>query len=219
MDNPTFAECKNILEDFFKQREKFIITEIEIIQEDPIISAYSYLSDLHFTTYIRFKEDKFLISELYKNLKPIITYALSYTRLRKFTNYPNLFLTEDTTIIKYEYENIDREIYVKDLKIILKTYYDFYDMDYDLYFSVLAELENKNELIVSHEEPTPEKPKVINLYKIFKSVECIACMDNKPIILFCNCGHRCICEECFKISTSSICPVCKTDNEIIRNIE
>ena len=219
MSVPTFTECKNILEDFYKQREQFIISEIEIIQADPIISAYSYLSDLHFTTYIRFKEDKFLISELYKNLKPIITYALSYTRLRKFTNYPNLFLTEDTTIIKYEYENIDREIYVKDLKIILKTYYDFYDMDYDLYFSVLAELENKNELIVSHEEPTPEKPKVINLYKIFKSVECIACMDNKPIILFCNCGHRCICEECFKISTSSICPVCKTDNEIIRNIE
>ena len=219
MCNPTFTECKNILEDFFKRREKFIISEIEIIQEEPIISAYSYLSDLHFTTYIRFKEDKFLISELYKNLKPIITYALSYTRLRKFTNYPNLFLAEDTTIIKYEYENIDCEIYVKDLKIILKTYYDFYDTDYDLYFSVLAELENKNELILSHDEPTPEKPKVINLFKIFKSVECIACMDNKPIILFCNCGHRCICEECFKISTSSICPVCKTDNEIIRNIE
>ena len=219
MSIPTFTECKNILEDFFKQREKFIIYEIEIIQEDPVISAYSYVSDLHFTTYIRFKEDKFLINDLYKNLKPIITYAFSYTRLRKFTNYPNLFLTEDNTIIKYDYEDIDREIYVKDLKIILKTYYDFYDMDYDLYFSVLAELENKNELIVSHEEPTPEKPKVINLYKIFKSVECIACMDNKPIILFCNCGHRCICEECFKISTSSICPVCKTDNEIIRNIE
>ena len=216
---PTFTECKNILEDFYKQREQFIISEIEIIQEDPVISAYSYVSDLHFTTYIKFKEDKFLISDLYKNLKPIITYALSYTRLRKFTNYPNLFLTEDNTIIKYDYENIDREIYVKDLKIILKTYYDFYDTDYDLYFSVLAELENNNELIVSHEEPTPEESKVINLFKIFKSEECIICMDKKPSVLFCNCGHLCECEECYKLKSLSACPICKTDNEIIRTLE
>ena len=216
---PTFAECKKILEDFYKQREQFIIYEIDIIQDNPIISAYSHVDYLHFTTYINFKEDKFLINDLYKNLKPIITYALSYTRLRKFTNYPNLFITENPEIIKYDYENIDREIYVKDLKIILKTYYDFYDADYDLYFSVLAELENNNELIVSHDEPTPEKPKIINLFKIFKSDECIICMDEKPNILFCNCGHLCECEGCYKIKTPSACPICKTENEIIRMLE
>ena len=219
MSVPTFTESKNILDGFLKQREQFIISEIEIIQEDPVISAYSYVSDLHFTTYIKLKEDKFLISDLYKNLKPIITYALSYTRLRKFTNYPNLILTEDNSIINYDYEYIGRELYVKDLKVILKTHYDFYDADYDLYFSVLAELENNNELLVSHDEPTPEKPKIINFFKIFKFVECIVCMDNKPNILFCNCGHLVLCEECYKISTSSICPVCKMDNEIIRMLE
>ena len=219
MNESTFKEYKNILEEFYKQRKHFFISEIEIIQEDPVISAYSYVSDLHFTTYIKFKEDKFLISDLYKNLKPIITYALSYTRLRKFINYPNLFLTEDNTIINYDYEYIGRELYVKDLKIILKTYYDFYDADYDLYFSVLAELENNNELIVSHEEPTPEEPKVINLFKIFKYEECIICLENQPIILFCNCGHIPICTECYKLKSLSACPICKTDNEIIRTLE
>ena len=217
---PTFAECKKILEDFYKQREQFInIYEIEIIQDNPIISAHSYVDFLNFTTYIYFKEDKILINDLYKNLKPIITYALSYTRLRKFANYPNLFLTENPPIIKYDYENIDSVIYVKDLKIILKTFYDFFDTDYDIYYGVLAELENNNELIVYHNEPTPEKPKVINLFKIFKSDECIICMDNKPNILFCNCGHLCECEGCYKIKTPSICPICKTDNEIIRMLE
>ena len=217
---PTFAECKKILEDFYKQREQFIIYDIDIIQDNPVISAYSHIDYLHFTTYINFKEDKFLINDLYKNLKPIITYALSYTRLRKFTNHPNLFLTENPPIIKYDYENIiDREIYVKDLEIILKTYYDFYDANYDIYFDVLAELENNNELLVSHYEPTPEKPKVINLFKIFKSDECIICMNNKPNILFCNCGHLCECEGCYKIKTLSTCPICKTDNEIIRMLE
>ena len=217
---PTFAECKKILEDFYKQREQFIIYDIDIIQDNPIINAYSHVDFLHFTTYINFKEDKFLINDLYKNLKPIITYALSYTRLRKFANYPNLFLTENPPIIKYDYENIvDREIHIKDLEIILKTYYDFCDANYDIYFDVLAELENNNELLVFHEMPPLEKPKIINLFKIFKSDECIICMDNKPNILFCNCGHLCECEGCYKIKTPSTCPVCKMDNEIIRMLE
>ena len=219
MSIPTFTECKSLLEDFYKQRKQFIIYEIEIKQTDPNISVYSYISYLHFETHIKFKEDKFLIGDLYKNLKPVITYALSYTRLKKFTNYPNLFLSEDNTIINYDYEYIDRELYIKDLKVILKTHYDFYDADYDLYFSVLAELENNNELIVSHEEPTPEEHKVINLFKIFKSDECIICMNDKPNILFCNCGHLCECDKCYKIKTLSTCPICKTDNEIIRMLE
>ena len=219
MSVPTFTESKNILEEFYKQRNQFIISEIEIKQTDPDISVYSYISDLHFETHIKFKEDKFLISDLYKNLKPVITYALSYTRLKKFTNYPNLFLSEDNTIINYDYEYIDRELYIKDLKVILKTHYDFYDANYDLYFSVLAELENNNELIVSHEEPTPEEPKVINLFKIFKSDECIICLTNQPNVLFCNCGHLCYCVKCYKIKTLSTCPICKMDNEIIRMLE
>ena len=219
MNAETFSESKNILEEFYKQRNQFIISEIEIKQVDTDISVYSYITDLHFETHIKLKEDKFLIGDLYKNLKPVITYALSYTRFRKFINNPNLILTEDNTIINYNYEYIDRELYIKDLKVILKTHYDFYDADYDLYFDVLAELESKNELIVFHEEPTPENPKVINLFKIFKYDECIICMDGKPNILFCNCGHLCECVKCYKIKTPSICPICKMDNEIIRITE
>ena len=219
MNAETFTERKNLLEEFYKQRKHFIISEIEIKQVDPDISVYSYINDLHFATHIKFKEDKFLIGDLYKNLKPVITYALSYTRLRKFINNPDLVLTEDNTIINYDYEYIDRELYIKDLKVILKTHYDFYDADYDLYFSTLGELENNNELIVSHVEPTPEEPKVINLFKIFKSDECIICMNDKPNILFCNCGHLCECYKCYKLKTLSTCPICKTDNEIIRMLE
>ena len=238
MSVPTFKECKKILEDFYKQREYFIIPKINIYQEKPFISAYSHVNELEFSTFTEFKKDKFLINNFYKNLKPFITYVLSYTRLRKFSNYPNLFLKEAKTTLIYEYEHINREVYVKNLKIILKTYYDFYDLDYDIFFCVLAELENNNELtvsheieeeeeeeennnelIVSHEIPPPEKPKIINLFKIFKSDECIICMDNKPNILFCNCGHLCECEGCYKIKTPSICPVCKMDNEIIRMLE
>ena len=218
MNAETFTERKNLLEEFYKQRKQFNISKIEIKQVDPDISIYSYMNDIHFRTHIKFTEDKFLIGDLYKHLKPVIFYAFSYTVLRKFYNN-DFILTEDHTIINYNYDYVDKELYIKDLEVILKTHYDFYEADYDLYFSVLAELENNNELIVSHTEPTPEDTKIINLFKIFKSDECIICMTNKPNIIFCNCGHLCYCVKCYKIKTPSTCPICKTDNDIIRMLE
>ena len=218
MNAETFTERKNLLEEFYKQRKHFNISKIEIKQVDPDISIYSYMNDIHFRTHIKFTEDKFLIGDLYKNLRPVISYALSYTKLKKFYNN-DFILTEDNTIINYNYEYIDKELYVKDLEVILRTYYDFYDADYDLYFNVIAELENNNELIVTHTEPIPEDTKVINLFKIFKSEECIICMTNQPNILFCNCGHVSYCLNCYKLKTLSTCPICKTDNEIIRMLE
>ena len=218
MNVETFKERKNLLEEFYKRRIQFNISSIEIIQDDPDISIYSYIDNIHFKTYIKFTGDMFLMGNLYSNLKPIIQYGLSYTIYRKFYN-ANFILTEDNTIINYNYKYIDNELYVKDLEVIIKTHYDFYEADYDLYFNVIAELENNNELIVSHEVFIPEDTKVINLFKIFKSDECIVCMTNKPNVLFCNCGHVSYCLNCYKIKSFFVCPICKTDNEIIRMIE
>ena len=218
MNTETFKERKKLLEEFYKRRIQFNISSIEIIQANPEINIYSYIDDIHFKTYITFTEDMFLMGNLYSNLKPIIHYALSYTMFRKFYN-TDFTLSEDNTIINYNYKYIDNELYVKDLEVILKTHYDFYDADYDLYFNVLAELENNNELIVSHTEPIPEEPKVINLFKIFKSETCIICLTNEPNILFCNCGHVSYCLNCYKIKSFFVCPICKTDNKIIRMLE
>ena len=73
--------------------------------------------------------------------------------------------------------------------------------------------------MVSHTEPINEEVKIINPSKIFKSDECVICLTNQPIILFCNCGHLCYCTECYKLKSLSACPVCKTENEIIRMLE
>ena len=200
MNTETFKERKKTLEEFYKRRIQFNISSIEIIQADTEINIYSYMDSIHFKTYITFTKDMFLMGNLYSNLKPIIHYALSYTMFRKFYN-TSFTLIEDNTAINYNYKYIDNELYVKDLEVILMTHYDFYDADYDLYFNVLAELEQNNELIVSHTEPILEKPKVINLFKIFKSDECIICMTNEPNILFCNCGHVSYCLNCYKIKS------------------
>ena len=59
----------------------------------------------------------------------------------------------------------------------------------------------------------------INSIQTFKSDECVICQTNQPIILFCNCGHIPICIECNKMKTLKTCPVCKTENTILRVIE
>ena len=58
----------------------------------------------------------------------------------------------------------------------------------------------------------------INDNKMFKTEECLICVENKPNVLFCGCGHLCLCEECIKYYESYECPVCKNINENIRII-
>ena len=213
MNAETFTERKTKLEEFYKQRIKFNIYSIDILQANPIINIYDYTTNIFFKTHITFTGDKFLMSEFYKHLKPIIFYAYSFTYWRKLIK-DDFILKEVNSAINYNYEHDNKDIFIKNLEIILTTYYDFYHEDYDFYFWVLAELEQNNELLISHEET-----KIINPSKIFKSEECIICLENQPIILFCNCGHISICTECYKLKSLSTCPICKTENEIIRTLE
>ena len=196
---------------------KFNIYSIDIIQDNPRINIYDYTINIFFKTHITFTGDKFLMSEFYTHLKPIKCYAYSYTYWRKHIK-DDFILKEDISIINYNDVHDNKDIYIKDLEIILNTYYNFYHEDYDFYFWALAELEQNNELLLSHEF-TKEETKIINPSKIFKSEECIICLENQPIILFCNCGHIPICTECYKLKSLSTCPICKTENEIIRTLE
>ena len=83
------------------------------------------------------------------------------------------------------------------------------------------------------EEKEEKRNKQINTDKTFKSDECVICLTDPPNVLFCNCGHLCLCEECDEkhsvsvINSSCIfcddvvtctCPVCKTENTIKRTV-
>ena len=225
MNAETFIERKTKLEEFYKQRIKFNIHLIDIMQTNTRINIYENTTYIFFKTFVSFTRDKFLICNFLKHLKPIIFYAYSYTIQRKHIK-DDFILKEFSSAINFNYESVNNEHYIKNLKIVLTTYYDFSHEDYDFYFWTLAELEENNELIVSHIEPiaedekeTDEEPKIINQSKIFKSDECIICMVNKPNILFCNCGHISICTECYKLKSLSACPICKIENDIIRTLE
>ena len=59
MNTETFKERKKLLEELYKRRLQFNISNIEIVQVDPEINIYSYIDDIHFKTYITFTEDMF----------------------------------------------------------------------------------------------------------------------------------------------------------------
>ena len=72
MNAETFTERKTKLEEFYKQRIKFNIYSIDIHQANPRINIYDYTTNIFFKTRITFTGDKFLMSEFYTHLKPII---------------------------------------------------------------------------------------------------------------------------------------------------
>ena len=62
-------------------------------------------------------------------------------------------------------------------------------------------------------------PNFFNKYKIFKSDQCVICLEEEPKVLFCDCGHICICKKCILLDRFDICPVCKEKITILRIIE
>ena len=59
----------------------------------------------------------------------------------------------------------------------------------------------------------------INGETTFKEETCTICLERIPNVLFCNCGHICVCEKCNEIKKLTKCPVCKTEKNILRIIE
>ena len=84
--------------------------------------------------------------------------------------------------------------------------------------------EKFNTLTIIQEKLTKPKHQEIEnlrvkLYKTFKEDTCIVCYVNKTDILYCNCGHQVLCEECFdKLGNKNKCLKCREINNIIRKI-
>ena len=71
----------------------------------------------------------------------------------------------------------------------------------------------------SDDDDDEEKEELsINDFKTFKLEQCVICLEEEPKVLFCNCGHLCICEKCL-VHRYDNCPVCKKEKTILRIIE
>ena len=83
-------------------------------------------------------------------------------------------------------------------------------------FETLTIIQERLTFPYYYKEPNENQ---IKLAKTFKEDNCVVCITNKPDILFCNCGHLCICEECFsRLDNKNNCLKCRERNTIIRKI-
>ena len=48
----------------------------------------------------------------------------------------------------------------------------------------------------------------ISKLNIYKSIECVVCLNEKSNIIFIPCAHKCVCSECYKGIKNS-CPLCR----------
>ena len=105
-------------------------------------------------------------------------------------------------------ETIEELLYLK-MKIVTK-YLNINETDYITLGGRINDIRNNDTSYIIDE------PKIINSSQSFKSEECVICLTNPPNVLFCNCGHLCLCSECEKLKISNKCPICKIENKIIR---
>ena len=57
--------------------------------------------------------------------------------------------------------------------------------------------------------------------KTFKEDKCMICLDKEPNVLFCSCGHLCVCSECRKNlkNNKNMCVSCREISVNVRIIE
>ena len=165
-----------------------------------------------------------LISEGYEELNFVTSYAHDFlapdevklhriSRVKRDQN--NLFLAEGYC-----------RRYTKPFKIVFRAGFNHFRTEEE---ELRRRLERVQDYLIQHgyftgenddesEEENTREEFPINDYKTFKSDQCVICLEEEPKVLFCSCGHLCICEKCASHRYDN-CPVCKKENTILRIIE
>ena len=215
MDPETFILRKNFLEEFYKERVNFTF-EKDILRdeyEDYIDKLLTYETNV-------FYPETFNLGFV-KRIIPFIFYLNSLYGCNLNDNIiingfnTEIFFNDDpftkhTLFLLFLFEHninylsyLNREVGIYEKCRIRKVPFVPFNVRVEFNIGVKTNLNKKP----------------INSIQTFKFDECVICLTNQPIILFCNCGHIPICTECYKLKSLSVCPVCKTQNEIIRMLE
>ena len=241
MESETFKMRKQFLGDFFnKDRVEFLKYGGEIFIGD--FTAHNrrifngvFLID----TEVFFKKPYIISSTPFKNyymfLKPLIYFLYSFTYREKFLkdsililksvkiSYYNDFdfnasLSFPSLRNNYEGFNFLNQIQINDYtkginQINIKLLTSYHNISLGQYYLLGG---NEDEEPEEEPEYIQNETPIINSSQSFKSNECVICLTNPPNVLFCNCGHQCLCSECDRLRISDKCPICKTKNTIIR---
>ena len=126
-----------------------------------------------------------------------------------------------STVLTFgDYLNLSRYHYKKPIRVIRVNIDEIEGSGHCTSFLVPFRVEITLELIDYSSDSEAEDDTIpINEIKTYKMDECVICLENKTTALFCNCGHLCVCQKCIEIKRLTKCPVCKTENAILRIIE
>ena len=185
------------------------------------IKPFSYFL-YSFTYRTNFLENKFLYFA-----KLDIKYVKQISNMEELLNKDVFFSIDYIVPQPYEVEEETDNNFLKSIKItdclnenvgnvthlklkIISTYLDVEEEDYRRLGGDYVDV--RESFIQYENDPS------INSSQSFKSNECVICLTNPPNVLFCNCGHLCLCSECERKKISNKCPICKTENTIIRSL-
>ena len=239
MESETFKMRKRFLGDFFdKDRVEFFKHCGEINMGNPAFHNTRFNGTFMIDTEIIFKKSH--VTTPFKNycvfLKPFIYFLYSVTYQEKFLRDSMLFLnfvkisyynqlsdfnaslSFHSLRTNYEGFNFLNQIRINDhtkgiYKINIKLLTCYHNISLGQYY-LLGGIEDEPEREIDENE----EPRIINASQSFKSNECVICLTNPPNILFCNCGHLCLCSECERKKNSNKCFICRTENTIIRSL-
>ena len=202
--------------------------DTEIIFKKPYIRSpfknyCVFLKPLIYFLYSVTYEERFLYSVTYE--ERFLGDSILFLNGLKISFYNNLsdfsaFLSFPSLRANYERFNFLNQIRINDYTkgiytINIKLLTSYRNISLGQYYLLRGDIEDEEEEPEYIQNETP----IINSSQSFKSNECVICLTNPPNVLFCNCGHLCLCSECERKKISNKCPICKTENEIIRTLE
>ena len=220
------------LEQVIKQKCKFIGNSrkpYELYNFRP----YSYpTTDIRlFLTNMTIESDN--IITLLEEMTPLLVYIFSCILHRSGREFREIHfkLKFPTTVLTFgDYLTLGRYNYTTPISIIRENIDELeasgHCTSFLSHFRVEITLERSIEMVEHENElryyPSDLKDEdgaiTINEIKTYKTDECVICLERIPNVLFCLCGHICICEKCNEIKKLNSCPICKTENNILRII-
>ena len=173
--------------------------------------------------------------DIYEKLKPFFKYLIS--KIRYEVQFPyrtivDVFLYSEQQSYRMIHFELN-ENFTHDGVLVLRYFSNIFKQSFRLWIyahcycppglcvreDIFPDSEVDSDESDESEDEDEDGAIIVNEIKTYKTDECVICLENKNNVLFCNCGHICVCEKCIEIKRLTKCPVCKTENTILRIIK